>query len=211
MATNQYIQLPADSTGKRVRCYQRTIDSTDVTESIVVINPNLGREIVGKYMISTPIMNGVTTNPYYWFAIWNPSGSGIYIALKRVRLLTWTAATAVYIPMEFNRISGTAPSGGTQITSFVKKDTSLDGTASAVVRYGGVTIGTLEALFNVVLTAGAAGQNPYLGAELLFQPGEEIILRETEGISIRQNGAGDTDQRHVVVIEWDEFTGIVRP
>lgn len=211
MSSDQYIQLPADSTGKKLRTYEKTVGSNTIQDQVVAINRDLGRTISAKLMISTPVMTGVATNPYYWFTLWNPSASGILVALKRLWLLTWAAAAAVYIPMEFNRLSGTAPSSGTQISTYVKKDTTLDGNGAAVVRHTGVTIGTLGAQFNAILSAGAAAQNPYIGGNLEWQPGDELILREGEGVSVRQNGAGDVDQRHVVIAEWDEFTGIVRP
>lgn len=209
MPINQFVRLPTDGIGKRMRTYERTIDANVVQESVVVINRNLGRIIAGKYRISTPIMAGGVTDPYNWFTIWNPSASAKLIAVKMLFLMTWAVGAATYISMQFCRISGTAPSGGSILTP-MKKDNVLDGTATAVIRHTGVTIGTLNAIFNTILTAGAAAQNPYLGQQCSFEPGEEIILRETEGVLVRSVGAGDVDQRHVVIIEFDEFTGIVR-
>jgi hypothetical protein len=143
---------------------------------------------------------------FVFASIFNPTGSGKLIAIKKYKALCWAVAAANYIELATWRV--TAASAGNLIAAadIAKKDTTLDGTPSAEVRHTGVTVTVAQKVL-AQLTAGAAGQTPYLGVTLEFAPNEEIILREGEGLATRQEAAGDADQRVVVLIEWEEFTG----
>jgi hypothetical protein len=204
-----YVQLPSDSTGKKARQIQKTKDSETVYERVVVIDHDLKRTITGKYITATPVVSATTASGFVFASIFNPTGSGKLIAIKKYRALCWAVASANYIELATWRI--TVASAGTLIatTDIAKKDTTLDGTPSAEVRHTNVTVTVAQKVL-AQLTAGATAQFPYMGVVLDFAPNEEIILREGEGLATRQEAAGDADQRVVVLIEWEEFTGAPR-
>jgi hypothetical protein len=204
--SESYIQLPPDSSGKKARQISKTKDGQTVHERVVVIDHDLKRAITGKYITATPVISATTASGFVFASIFNPTDSGKLIAIKKYKVLCWAVAAAVYIELATWRV--TAASGGTLIAAadIAKKDTTLDGTPSAEVRHTNVTVTVAQKVL-AQLTAGAAGQTPYLGVTLEFAPNEEIILREGQGLATRQEAAGDADQRVVVLIEWEEFTG----
>ena len=202
-----YFQALPDSTGDKFRTVQKTISSQNVQEEVVIADADMKRLITGKYILSTGIIAGSATNPYTYASLFNPTGSGKVIAVKRWQPINWAIAAAVYIELATWRITTASAGSLIAAANIPKKDITLDATSIAEVRTTGVTISTPTQRVHSQLTSGAAAQTPYLGTELLFNPLQEIILRPSEGLALRQEGVGDTDFRICVIMEWDEFTG----
>jgi len=200
-----YYQSLPDSTGDKFRTVQKTVSSQNVQEEVVIADMDMKRLITGKYILSTGIINGSATNPYNYASIFNPAGSGKIAVVRKWYPICWAAAAAVYIELATYRVS--AASAGTQITTITKKD-SADATASLVVRHTNVTATLVSGnKVHSLLSAGAIAQTPFIGNALIFDPLQEIILRENEGLVLRQEAVGDADFRIAVLMEWDEFTG----
>jgi len=204
-----YIQLPPDSTGKRHRAVQKTVSGNTVYEEVILVDTSLKRNIVGKYIATTPMVSGSTTSGYCYASIFNPAGSGRLIAIKKFRPLCFAAAAAVYIAFTTYRV--TSATGGTLLdaTAIAKKDTVLDADPVAQIRHTGVTVTTAQRVVSYT-SPGAAGYVHFLAGMLEFKDGDEIILREDEGLAVVQEAAGDADFRVFLFVEWDEFTGDVR-
>jgi len=206
--SESYINFPPD-TGRKHRTIEKIIDNEIVQEGVFILDRSLKRNILGRYMVATPVVPGTTTSGYCYASIFNPSGSGRLIAIKRLRPMVFAAAAAVYIGITVFRVS--AASGGTLLTPslIAKKDMLLDADPVAEIRHTGVTVTTAARVMSYV-SPGAAGHVHFLGGLLDFQEGDEIILRENEGLGLVQEAVGDTDFRVVLFVEWDEFTGSSR-
>ncbi len=207
MSETYYQALP-DSTGDKFRTVQKTINSQIVQEEVLILDADMKRLITGKYILSSGVIAGSATNPYTYVSLFNPVGSGKIAAVKKWYPIYWAVAAAVYVEFATWRVS--AASGGTQIAvaNIPKKDTT-DANASLIPRTTEVTITTVNKLLSQI-TAGAVAQFPYLGTDLRFNTGDDIILREGEGLALQQVAVGSTAFRVVVLMEWDEFTGAPR-
>jgi len=206
--SESYIQLPPDSTGKKVRAISKTISGQTVYEEIQGIDKFPNRVIVGKYIVATPAVTGTTTANYVYATLFNPATSNVYIAVKKIYPLVFAAAAAVYIQVSVFRI--TSATGGTLLasTAIAKKDTQFP-SPKAEVRYAGVTVSNTGARITSFISPGAAGYVHFLGGMIEFNDYDELILRPGEGIALIQEAAGDTDFRVILIVEWDEFTGSI--
>jgi len=204
--SESYIQLPPDSTGKRVRAIAKTIGGIEVHEEVTALNRFPKRNIIGKYIAVTPAVAGSTTAGYVYASLFNPPTSDVYIAVRHLRPLVFAVAAAVYIQISVFRI--TSASGGTLLsaTAIAKKDTAFPD-PKAEIRYAGVTVTNTGARVASYISPGAAGQTPFIGSLIEYGDYDELILRPGEGIAIIQEAAGDADFRVILHIEWDEFTG----
>jgi hypothetical protein len=206
MSAEAYIQLPPDSTGKKVRSIEKTIGANVVEEEVFVVGSS--RRLVGVYQYSSPVVSGSTTAGYVYHSIFNPSTSTNLMAVRRIVINWVTVAAALYIEGALYRI--TAASGGTTFaaTSVGKKDTGYP-TPTVDIRYAGVTVTLENKMFNLI-TPGAAGQTTGI-FNLSFDRGDgrsDIILRPGQGLALRQEAAGDADFRVSIMVEWEEFQGV---
>jgi len=204
--SESYIQLPPDGTGKKARSIVRTINGVDVHEEVMVVDRFPKRNILGKYIVDTPAVSGSTTSGYVYASFFNPSTSGVYVAIRRLIPMVFAVAAAVYIQVSVFRI--TSHSGGTLLdtTAIVKKDTSFPN-PKVEVRYGGVTVTSTGARVISYISPGAAGLIHLLAGVINYDDYDELILRPGEGIALIQEAAGDADFRVILHVEWDEFTG----
>jgi len=206
MSAEAYIQVPPDSTGKKVRSIEKTVGANIVEEEVFVVGSP--RRLVGVYQYTSPVVSGSTTAGYVYHSIFNPSTSTNLMAVRRIVINWVTVAAAVYIEGALYRI--TAASGGTLFaaTSVGKKDTGYP-TPTVEIRYSGPTVTLENKLFNFI-TPGAAG---YLtGIRNLFFDRDDgrsdIILRPGQGLALRQEAAGDIDFRVSITVEWEEYQGV---
>jgi hypothetical protein len=205
MSAESYIQVPPDSTGKKVRTIARTVGTDIVQDEVFVVGSP--RWLIGVYQYASPVVSGSTTAGYVYHSILNPSTSNNLMAVRRIVINWVTVAAAVYIEGALYRI--TAASGGTAFpaTSVGKKDSYP--TPTVDIRHSGVTVTLENKMFNLI-TPGAAGQTTGI-FDLFFDRDDgrsDIILRPGQGLALRQEAAGDTDFRVSIMVEWEEFRGV---
>lgn len=131
-----FIQLPVDSTGKKMRTRQRTISAQTVEEQFIA----LGAE--PTYMFWTP---GTTTagagsnasagNKLH-FALMNNTGSGQVLRVRKLFLANATLAAAAGIGLAFDVKRISTLSGGTALTAN-PADTTDGALANYTASYGG--------------------------------------------------------------------------
>jgi hypothetical protein len=206
MSAEAYIQVPPDSTGKKVRSIEKTVGANIVQEEVFVVGSP--RRLVGVYQYSSPVVPGSTTAGYVYHSIFNPGTSTNLMAVRRIVINWVTVAAAVYIEGALYRIN--AASGGTAFpaTSVGKKDTSYP-TPTVEIRHSDVTVTLENKMFNFI-TPGAAGQITGI-SNLSFDRGDgrsDIILRPGQGLALRQEAAGNGNFRVSIMVEWEEFQGV---
>jgi hypothetical protein len=206
MSVESYIQVPPDSTGKRIRSIQKTIGGIAVQEEVFV--PSSTRTLIGAYAYSSPVVAGSTTSGYVYHSFFYPSTATNLVAVRRI-WISWVAAgSAAYIEGALYRI--TSASGGTarSVSLVSKKDTNYpDPTID--LRDTGVTVTLAQKVFNFI-TPGAAGQMTGIWDLHFVRPDgrSDIILRPGQGLCLRQEAAGNANFRVSYTIEWEEFTGV---
>ena len=206
MSVEAYIQVPPDSTGKKVRTIEKTIGANVVEEEVFVVGSP--RRLIGVYQYASPVVSGSTAVGYVYHSIFNPSTSTNLMAVRRIVINWVTVAAAVYIEGTLYRI--TSASGGTTFsaTSVGKKDTSYP-TPTVDIRFAGVTVTFENRMFSLI-TPGAVGQITGI-FNLSFDRGDgrsDIILRPGQGLALAQVSAGDLDFRVSIMVEWEEFQGV---
>ncbi|MES2470864.1 MAG: LamG-like jellyroll fold domain-containing protein [Patescibacteria group bacterium] len=163
----------------------------------------------GEYLWSTGSVAGSATNPYQYVSFFNPSGSGKTILLNKIGIKVDAVAAATYVPIRVLRIS--AASAGTAITAsdLMRKSTS-SAVSVAQVRIAGPTVtltGTTSSSLISITSPGAAPTTaaPQLSGHVDHEfVGERLVLQEGQGITLYQDGAGDTDFRVKVLFDWKE-------
>lgn len=163
-----------------------------------------------EYLLDIGPINGSTATSYTYATLFNPSGSGKSVVVKRIGVRVNTVAAAGYIPMQLRRI--TAASAGTQIasTSVPKKHSGAANTVAQIRRTGVTTTyaGTADSKIFSIQTPGAIESLASRSTgyrEVLFNPQEQIILQPGEGVGFyHDTAAGDADLRVRLLVEWEE-------
>ena len=204
--SESFIQLPPDSTGKKVRAIEKVVGGSTVQEEVGVLGSP--RKLAGAYQYTSPVVAGSTTAGYVYHSFFYPSTASKLVAVRRIYIHWATVAAAVYIEGAVYRI--TAASGGTSrpVTDVCKKDTSYPN-PTIDLRDTGVTVTLGPKVINFI-TPGAVGQTTGI-INLDFSRADgrsDIILRPGQGLCIRQEAAGDADFRVSYTIEWEEFEGV---
>jgi len=206
MSVETFIQVPPDSTGKKIRCIEKTVGGNVIEEEVFVIGST--RKLIGAYQYASPVVAGSTTAGYVYHSFFYPSTASNLIAVRRININWVAVAAAVYIEGALYRI--TAASGGTArpVTAVAKKDSNYpDPTID--LRDTGVTVTLAQKVFSFI-TPGAAGHLTGIHNIDFIRPDgrSDFILRPGEGLCLRQEAAGDADFRVSYVIEWEEFQGV---
>ena len=104
-----FIQLPVDSTGKKMRTRQRTISAQTVEEQFIA----LGAE--PTYTLWTP-STACALNRYHQ-AVLNNAGSGQVLRVRKLFLANAALAAVTGVGIEFRLIRISTLSGGTALTA----------------------------------------------------------------------------------------------
>jgi hypothetical protein len=203
--SESYIQLPADSSGKKVRTIQKTI-SAQVVQSQFMIRDSK-RLILGAYAVVTPeITTAVAANTRI-ASITNPNGSGKTIVIKRVIVSNrCNAASAVNI-IKLSFIGSDV--AGTDISANIaKKDSTFPASIAVIEHTCGVT-GTLGADIAAYAKVGTSSGSAELICDYVSAvdsiEGQEIVLAANEAFVVQKLLAGDADDRFTIVFEWMEY------
>ncbi len=149
---------------------------------------------------------GSTSANYVYASIFNPSGSGKTITIKRLMVRANAAAAANFVNLSVRRI--TAASVGTQIIAVDIPHKNTESSDSiADIRSTGPTVtfaGTADSRLLGQPMPGATGSE-YSYREIMFSGTDEtIVLQAGEGLAVYQEAAGDVDERVQATFEWAE-------
>jgi len=186
--SESYIQLPPDSTGKKVRSIyysdKGVYEEVGLSKNIESINP--------FYAVSVSA-SAVAASKHH-ITIWNGSTSYIRIHIVKVGMHSTAAVTGFVMQFILQRAS--AVSGGTALT-IVKFDPRDPDPPTGISATTGATVTLKEApLFiftvNPEETGGTAWELAYLPKPIVIAPGE--------GITIQQYGTAGAGLFNAVII-----------
>lgn len=201
--SEDYIQLPPDSTGKRVRALRRTVGGLDVYERAMVLAESLTGELIPRwyptYSVAV-VASAVAANKHH-LVIFN--GSTRIIRILRVYLYPEVTAAITGFPMGYRLIRTTsAGAGGTALTVNKMDTADPDLPAGVTVWTNPTTAPTL----GPVIVAGATNPEETGGTSfpsILYEwwPWEKpLTLRTNEGITVQQYGTAGAGLINVVAI-----------
>jgi hypothetical protein len=172
--SESYIQLPADSTGKKARAiYQSDLDSYEEVEASKHIeqeNPVYAVAVSGS---------SVSANKHH-LSIWN--GSSYYIRILSIIVAMHETATVSGYIMQYILQRASAISSGTALT-IVKLDNRDPDIPSGISAVTGATVTLKEAPISIfTLNPEETGAFPHIQ----FDPPKPIVIAPNEGITIQQ-------------------------
>ena len=169
-----------------------------------------------EYQHSVGPLFGSATPMYNYTTVFNPSGSGKTVLIKRLNLrVNAVAAATSPTNISLRRINAAAGGTLTPAADIPKKNTdSVDSILQ--IRYNGQTgikyNGTEASKLNYVIGPLAAGA--LSGRETLDfgnSSDEKLVLQPGEGLVLYQDIAGDADWRIWLSMQWEEVTSTPAP
>lgn len=128
-----FVQLPADSTGKRMRTRQRVVSSQTIQEQYVI--PTTERVVQNTLMLSTFRTLGNAATAHTLFTLENQSGSGVNLAVRRLgAYMDSTAALTSIVPSIAVSRTTAMPTGGTTLSKSVLQTGQTTSPAQVVAR-----------------------------------------------------------------------------
>lgn len=216
--TETFTQTAPDSTGVKLRGLTQTIGA-DLVHALPVV-PQWGSTPPAQYAFGFTIA-GSTTNAFAYLILWNPSGSGKVLVVRRF-ILESVSVSQVNLKNTTSayNATGTAPSGGTlQPASAICKTDTTDPNPAAELRTNGPVLpGTLLADFR--LNQGIQRPETAPGTRLATRMAERArtpvpqppvaILREGFGIAWSNQGGSalDVDVQFFLALAWDEVAAL---
>jgi hypothetical protein len=218
--TAQKIVLPADSTGKAIYTQERTVSGPGTVQVQYVISTServtsgVYSAQTGLHSVSVAATNGTTTGNWW---LYNPSGSTVSVALRRIEFAAGVGAATVAIltapRIMVSRFTFTGTPAGTAVTP--AKVQSAYPTATATLRSTQVTsvvtlAGDLFALLPGIWNQSTSSGGPGVGMASDWTPDDDgqPVLAAGEGLACWQPDAGSTSdpRKFVTNIAWTEFT-----
>jgi len=201
--SEDYIQLPPDSTGKRVRALRRMIGDVDVYERVVALVEALTGEPFPKWYptySACVAASAVAANKHH-LVIFN--GSTSIIRIIKIYLFPEQTATVTGYNMGYRLYRTTsAGAGGTSITVNKMDTTDPDLPSGVIVWTNPTTAPALSTLVSVASVnpeeSGGAG---YPSILYWWMPWEKpLTLRQNEGITVQQYGTAGVGLLNVVAV-----------
>lgn len=176
-----YVQLPVDSTGKKLRTYEKTVGANTVHEQYVLI--------AGFPTYYYQSASSSAVGPVVHFDLFNASGSGITVKVRKLFLQqTYVAQTGTAATFTVDRTSAVG-TGGSSITG-IPSD-SVDGNISASVTSrslptGGATSSVTWCRLELSGEETDIGSRPAWGINVLAEGNEtrDVTLNPGEGIKV---------------------------
>lgn len=182
---------------------------TEVTElpALVAGTARIGRIVLdgmpeAEYSLALNLVPSTLTDGTTYFAIKN-TGTNVMRLHSLIMLLSFTGTPATTRSLySLQRFTGTTPTGGTAVTP-AKRDSGNATAAGVDARHatGGLT--TSVTFGDVLLLAGHASS----AADVIVQPALEhapLILRPSEGLALRANGAVISGSLVTLNLAWRE-------
>lgn len=225
-----YVQLPANSTGAKVRTRQRLVGANTVEEQFFI--PGSERVVSFRGRAGTFRIPGraATANGRTLWQIWNGAGSGVLVAVEAVATdIYQTVVKAVTVPPPTIRLyrTTTALTGGAALAK-VALDTAQGSSGVVALLQDGTADGTIAATplgaaasaapaGSLILTQEfaprmitAVGYEMMDRSEFLGDTDSAVILREGQGAILRVDYPAATSDpitdMWVSVVRWSEFT-----
>jgi len=182
-----YVQVPPDSTGKKLRTRSRTIGANTVQEQAVFT-----AALPTYYALADAVTCALNKQV---ISIVNEAGSGVLIAIKKLFIIDTQLSTVTGVALRHNVMKATAHSGGTSITPVTCDSTNAALPAQVTVRTAATSVTESSLLFpltfpNDEVGATQAFPTPQLLAGLNWMPEgvevQEMRLREGEGLTVKQ-------------------------
>ncbi len=215
-----FIQLPADSTGKKLR----TRDRGAVGHDQYVVPTDL-RLVSYKGRASTFKTPGRAAVSQKIMSIHNATGSGVLVDVTKIRVDVHSTVvklvTIVTPVIRLYRVT-VLPTNGTALTKVpldttlssaaavtVLGDASADNTASVTTLTATIPAGNIMAAVYAPRLITAAGYEMIDTVEFLV--GDAVILRPLEGLvvfledAVVTTGIPATD-KYIAYVDWDEYT-----
>lgn len=194
---DSFVQLPPDSTGKRVRSWQDPASGEH--EYFVRIGRGRGGVL---YAASSDLIVWTATASLRVWGIFNPGASGKTLYLRRLDIIQQASAAGVVVAARLHRTT----------------DTTTTGAAITAVRPDGGTVGNV-AVVRALPTAGtitggsfATTNTPSVAggilADVMWDAGEfmnrDIVVPQGTGLLLQVSGTPDADMRSTVECTWEE-------
>ncbi len=217
------VQLPADSTGKKLRHRERTIGANTVYEQYVI--PTSERVVSAEVMCSSWRTIGAAALTQNLFTLENTAGSAVIVALRRLSVqLDATALLAAVAPtVQLSRTTAT-PTGGTVLAKTLF-DTADSSAANVIARAATASHGGAATAITATPSAGTAGwsqltmrMHSLVGQVLMedeavapsLAEGTPIIIRAGEAVMVQAVAAATSSNpatnHWVLNAMWEEFT-----
>lgn len=209
-----YIQLPADSSGKKLHTRQRTVGADTVQDQYSI--PISARVEAGTYLGHPGALtvqasaHGATAG--FWWLI-NPVGSAVIVALRRVDFMSQlgSALVAVTSPrVTLERMTFTGTSSGGTVTIAKGQTSDATNVGLLLTATTGLTPAAVAAFAAFLPTASATAVGYAAPAALSWNPveDEQLILAAGEGVVCRQADAGTaSDTRRIAMsLVWQEYS-----
>ena len=221
MASDSFIQLPADGAGKKTRTYVNTISGNDV--HVQWVAPTDPRSATSCVAVSPRIV-GSASSVQNLFVLTNQVGSGILIDLDVLSIeMDSTGAVTHMSPNFLFTRQPTQPTGGTTAAKQVY-DTSIQSNPKVVCLMGASADGTsgqvIVALPSVSAIGRIFGTRNHTAVGYINSPAEQlippvitldknIILRENESIMVSVSAlnvlSNSSNNNYVIICKWDEL------
>jgi len=169
-----YIQVPPDSTGKKLNARYRAIEGTAGNEQYVSL-----QWLPTFYCLAPSV--ALAQNKHL-FSIYNDAGSGYLIRVPRLSIVNMSLTSVSGVGVELDFMRTTSQSGGTVITP-QKADTADVNLTAAIHIATGATIAEGAMLWPVTLNA-----TPLLDFNMIPRGMDvkPLCIRPGEGFSIKQ-------------------------
>lgn len=199
------MQLPADSTGKKIRTVQRTVGANTVHEQQVYESE------LPTYMVGSSLSAGIAgaANKVY-VALFNGSGSGKIVKIREIWIMNagLTAVTGVGVEWDIDTISS-APTGGTVLTP-TKMDSAEASVPGAIVIQeaptgGAAKVATLFPYYASNDEIISTQFSSVLGNILPVYPAipkecQDITLREGQGIQVKHITSTTVGKHYILIV-----------
>src|SRR5687768_15069063 len=178
-----FITVAPDSTGKKLRTYEKTVGVNTVHEQYVI------QAGFPTYYFQSATNSAVGSATNFHFDIFNASGSGLVLKVRKLFLQqVFVAQTGVAATFDIRRTSAVG-TGGATLTG-VKADTADSNMPAQVTSRGNATGGNTSA--GILCTIPMSGEETDVGARgawginLLAEGNEtkDVTLREGEGLAV---------------------------